>query len=157
MVHHFFAEATSFALAPFQSTAQLSPSKQNFEGIAVAMSLYTGFTVQNRPISPAGHFYSFWVHSRICLHTELAHVDVMEDAEFKRLRREIHRIYGSSPHKKKYWLAVLETYSGKERQGRQRADRRNEGAQVFAQFGDPQNHRESGPGIPRLGRNSRHD
>ena len=38
----------------------------------------------------------------------------MDDAEIKRLRREIHRIYGSSPHKKKVWLALLEMHAGRE-------------------------------------------
>jgi hypothetical protein len=38
----------------------------------------------------------------------------MEDAEIKCLRKEIHRPYGSSPHKKKYWLALLEMYGRKE-------------------------------------------
>jgi hypothetical protein len=38
----------------------------------------------------------------------------MDDAEIKRLRKKIHRPYGSSPHKKKYWLALLEMYAGKE-------------------------------------------
>jgi hypothetical protein len=37
----------------------------------------------------------------------------MDDAEIKRLRREIHRTFGSSPHKKKFWLALLEMYGGK--------------------------------------------
>jgi hypothetical protein len=38
----------------------------------------------------------------------------MDDAEFDRLRREICRSYNSSPHKKKYWLALLEMYGGAE-------------------------------------------
>jgi hypothetical protein len=32
----------------------------------------------------------------------------MDDAEIDRLRNAIHRSFGSSPHKKKYWLALLE-------------------------------------------------
>jgi hypothetical protein len=38
----------------------------------------------------------------------------MTEAEIRRLKREIHRIYGSSPHKKKVWLASLEMYAGRE-------------------------------------------
>ena len=50
---------------------------------------------------------------------ELAHVVVMDDAEIKRLRREIHRSYGSSPHKKKVWLALLEIYGEIEKNANQ--------------------------------------
>lgn len=32
----------------------------------------------------------------------------MDDAEIDRLRRAIRRSFNSSPHKKKYWLALLE-------------------------------------------------
>jgi hypothetical protein len=32
----------------------------------------------------------------------------MDNTEIKRLRRAIQRTYGSSPHKKKVWLALLE-------------------------------------------------
>jgi hypothetical protein len=32
----------------------------------------------------------------------------MDDAKFERLRKAICRSFNSSPHKKKYWLAVLE-------------------------------------------------
>jgi hypothetical protein len=32
----------------------------------------------------------------------------MDDTEIKRLRKAIQRTYGSSPHKKKVWLALLE-------------------------------------------------
>jgi hypothetical protein len=32
----------------------------------------------------------------------------MDPAEIKRLRRAIQRTYGSSPHKKKVWMALLE-------------------------------------------------
>ena len=35
----------------------------------------------------------------------------MEEEEIARLRRAIHRSYGSSPHKKKYWLALLEKHA----------------------------------------------
>jgi hypothetical protein len=37
----------------------------------------------------------------------------MDDAEIKRLKREIHRTYGSSPHKK-VWMALLEMHAGKD-------------------------------------------
>jgi hypothetical protein len=40
----------------------------------------------------------------------MRHADVMDDDEIKRLRKEIHRTFGSSPHKKKYWVALLEMY-----------------------------------------------
>jgi hypothetical protein len=36
----------------------------------------------------------------------------MDDAEIERLRKEICRSFNSSPHKKKYWLALLEMYAG---------------------------------------------
>ena len=36
----------------------------------------------------------------------------MDDIEIKRLRRAIQRTYGSSPHKKKVWLALLERQAG---------------------------------------------
>jgi hypothetical protein len=32
----------------------------------------------------------------------------MDDLEFERLRKTICRSFNSSPHKKKYWLALLE-------------------------------------------------
>jgi hypothetical protein len=41
-------------------------------------------------------------------------IKVMDDAEINRLRKAIHRSYGSSPHKKKYWLALLEMQVAKE-------------------------------------------
>jgi hypothetical protein len=36
----------------------------------------------------------------------------MDNTEIRRLRRAIHRTYGSSPHKKKVWLALLERQAG---------------------------------------------
>ena len=48
----------------------------------------------------------------------------MDDAEIKRPRREIHRSYGSSPHKKKVWVKLLEMYAGgeiRERKPRRKA------------------------------------
>jgi hypothetical protein len=53
---------------------------------------------------------TFSVHSRIRTRNEVPHDFVMGEAEIKRLRREIHRTFGSSPHKKKFWLALLEMY-----------------------------------------------
>ena len=44
----------------------------------------------------------------------------MDEAEFDRLRKEICRSFNSSPHKKKYWLALLEMYGGKEKKDRRR-------------------------------------
>ena len=43
----------------------------------------------------------------------------MDEAEIKRLRREIHRTFGSSPHKKKFWLALLEMHTAKDTKVRQ--------------------------------------
>jgi hypothetical protein len=43
----------------------------------------------------------------------------MDEAEIKRLRREIHRTFGSSPHKKKLWLALLEIHAAKEKKVQQ--------------------------------------
>jgi hypothetical protein len=37
----------------------------------------------------------------------------MEEAEIKRLKRAIHRTFGSSPHRKKYWLALVDMYAEK--------------------------------------------
>jgi hypothetical protein len=39
-----------------------------------------------------------------------AMLKAMDKIQVDRLRRAIHRSYGSSPHKKKYWLALLEMY-----------------------------------------------
>jgi hypothetical protein len=36
----------------------------------------------------------------------------MHQSEIDRLRKAIRRSYGSSPHKKKYWLALLEDHAG---------------------------------------------
>jgi hypothetical protein len=44
----------------------------------------------------------------------------MDDAEIERLRKEICRSYNSSPHKKKYWLALLEMHAGVQLKRRQR-------------------------------------
>ena len=60
------------------------------------------------------YFCTFSVHSRIRRRSGWRHAFGMDDAEIKRLRREIHRTYGSSPHKKKVWLALLEMYAGRE-------------------------------------------
>jgi hypothetical protein len=46
---------------------------------------------------------------------EPRHADAMDDTEVKRLRREICRSFNSSPHKKKYWLALLDMYLVAER------------------------------------------
>jgi hypothetical protein len=46
----------------------------------------------------------------------------MDEAEIKRLRREIHRSYGSSPHKKKFWLALLAMYGETEKKAPIRGD-----------------------------------
>ena len=56
---------------------------------------------------------------RRCL---LGHIGVVDEAEIKRLRRPIQRSYGSSPHKKKCWLALLEMFAGATtvRRGRQK-------------------------------------
>ena len=48
----------------------------------------------------------------------------MDDAEIERLRKEICRSYNSSPHKKKYWLALLEMYSGVQMKRRREGGRR---------------------------------
>jgi hypothetical protein len=45
----------------------------------------------------------------------LRHASYMDDTEIDRLRREICRAYNSSPHKKKYWLALLEMHAGAEK------------------------------------------
>jgi len=40
------------------------------------------------------------------------HIEVMDDAEIDRLRKEVHRRYAGMPHKKKYWLALIAMYGG---------------------------------------------
>jgi hypothetical protein len=42
---------------------------------------------------------------------------VMDDIEIDRLRKEICRSFNSSPHKKKYWLALLEMHVAAEKPG----------------------------------------
>src|SRR6202049_3226933 len=44
----------------------------------------------------------------------------MDDIEIDRLRKEICRSFNSSPHKKKYWLALLEMHGAAELKRRQR-------------------------------------
>jgi hypothetical protein len=51
----------------------------------------------------------------------MRHAWTMDSAESDRLRRAICRSFSSQPHKKKYWLALLEMYStpgGEEMSGR---------------------------------------
>src|ERR1700733_14350216 len=43
------------------------------------------------------------------------HHEIMEDIEIERLRKAICRSFNSSPHKKKYWLALLDIYLGWEK------------------------------------------
>jgi hypothetical protein len=47
--------------------------------------------------------------------------ELMDDAEIDRLRKAICRSFNSSPHKKKYWLALLEMRAAAERAGQCRA------------------------------------
>jgi hypothetical protein len=47
--------------------------------------------------------------------------ELMDDAEIDRLRKAICRSYNSSPHKKKYWLALLDMRVAAERAGQCRA------------------------------------
>jgi hypothetical protein len=63
----------------------------------------------------------------------------MDDAEIKRLRKEIHRTYGSSPHKKKYWLALLEMHGRRENDaepGARWIEPQSEAVQAVARLGD---------------------
>jgi hypothetical protein len=55
---------------------------------------------------------------------------VMDDAEINRLRKAIHRSYGSSPHKKKYWLALLEMQVAKEKGEHSRVRKRSRESMV---------------------------
>jgi hypothetical protein len=61
-----------------------------------------------------GYFCTLSVDSPIGMCGKRRHAVGMDVAEIKRLEREIHRSYGSSPHKKKVWLALLEMYAGRE-------------------------------------------
>jgi hypothetical protein len=45
----------------------------------------------------------------------------MDDAEIDRLRKAICRSFNSQPHKKKYWLALLDMYVAKQKAGYSRA------------------------------------
>jgi hypothetical protein len=40
----------------------------------------------------------------------------MDDTEIDRLKKTIRRSFGSSPHKKKYWLALLEMHVASEKE-----------------------------------------
>jgi hypothetical protein len=39
----------------------------------------------------------------------------MDETEIDRIRKAIRRSFGSVPHKKKYWLALLEMHVAKEK------------------------------------------
>ena len=39
----------------------------------------------------------------------------MDDTEIKRLRRTIRRSFSNSPHRKKYWLALVDMYAAKDK------------------------------------------
>jgi hypothetical protein len=47
-------------------------------------------------------------------------LELMDDAEIDRLRKAICRSFNSSPHKKKYWLALLEMRVAAEKTGHPR-------------------------------------
>jgi hypothetical protein len=47
--------------------------------------------------------------------------ELMDDAEIDRLRKAICRSFNSSPHKKKYWLALLEMRVAADRAGQCRS------------------------------------
>jgi hypothetical protein len=42
------------------------------------------------------------------IRSSLRHGEIMDDTEIDRLRKAICRSFNSSPHKKKYWLALLD-------------------------------------------------
>lgn len=44
--------------------------------------------------------------------SSVSHAGDMDETEIERLRKEIYRTFGSSPHKKRVWLALLETHVG---------------------------------------------
>lgn len=67
------------------------------------------------------------------MRSEVRHAGIMDSSEFDRLRREICRSYNSSPHKKKYWLALLEMYGRAEvprRRPGYKSTRKSEGWEV---------------------------
>jgi len=43
------------------------------------------------------------------------HAQFMDDTDIDRLRETIRRSFANLPHKKKYWLALLEMYVAKEK------------------------------------------
>ena len=56
----------------------------------------------------------------------------MDDAEIDRLRKAICRSFNSSPHKKKYWLALLEMRVAAEKAGRPKVRTPSEESSVQA-------------------------
>ena len=62
-------------------------------------------------MSPDPNIYTNTLDSKEARRLSLRHAQVMDDAEIERLRRAICRSFNSSPHKKKYWLALLEIHS----------------------------------------------
>jgi hypothetical protein len=64
------------------------------------------------------------------IRSELRHALVMEDAEIDRLRRAICRSFNSSPHKKKYWLELLEMYGARDKRNDQRGQKPLYGART---------------------------
>jgi hypothetical protein len=62
--------------------------------------------------------------------------ELMDDAEIDRLRRAICRSFNSSPHKKKYWLALLEMRVAAEKTGCSGARRRAGESSVRSSSGD---------------------
>jgi hypothetical protein len=54
----------------------------------------------------------------------------MGDTEIDRIRQAIRRSFGSLPHKKKYWLALLEMHVAKEKAGNSEARKAGRGSAV---------------------------
>jgi hypothetical protein len=71
-------------------------------------------STQRPRAGPGRHLCAISVDSRIRMRDVVRHAQIVDGAEFERLRREICRSYNNSPRKKKYWLALLEMY-GRER------------------------------------------
>jgi len=52
----------------------------------------------------------------------------MDDAEIDRIRKAIRCSFAASPHKKKYWLALLEMHVAVQKTGRSEAQTSSKGS-----------------------------
>jgi hypothetical protein len=60
----------------------------------------------------------------------------MDDAEIDRLRKTIRRSFANLPHKRKYWLALLEMHVAKEKTGCWEVRKAERESAIIAPSGD---------------------